>query len=199
MRLRARSASRGQQGAVLVEAALVLPVIVLLVLGIMEFGLLFTSYSTSTAASRSGARIAATAYSQAGSSATAQNDAATQVALATAADLEVLNNAVPVGMVIYEVNPSSTNGAPTGGFPGPGMTGGCTSSCIRYTWNAGTQTFTRTSGSWTDPDACGTTVDSIGVYVQATHNYISGLLGETRRVDGHTVMRLEPLPSDQCT
>jgi hypothetical protein len=183
----------------MVEAALVLPVIVLLVLGIMEFGLLFTSYSTTTAASRSGARLAATAYSQAGTSTTAQDTAAEQIALATAADLEVLNNAEPIGMAIYEVSSSSTDGAPTGGFPGPGMTGGCTSNCIRFTWDPSTGTFDRSSGSWTDADACGAVVDSIGVYVQSEHTYISGLLGATRDVDGHTVMRLEPLPADQCS
>jgi Flp pilus assembly protein TadG len=182
----------------MVEAALILPVMVLLVLGIMEFGLLFTSYSTTTAASRSGARLAATAYSQAGSSTTAQNSAATQIAAATAADLEVLNNAEPVGMAIYKVNPSSTDGAPYGGYPGANMTGGCTSNCIKFSWNASTQTFTKTGGSWTNADACGVTVDSIGVYVQTEHSYISGILGSTRDVDGHTVMRLEPLPADQC-
>jgi hypothetical protein len=182
----------------MVEAALILPVIVLLVLGIMEFGLLFTSYSTTTASTRSGARLAATAYSQAGSSPTAQQDAATQISLATAADLEVLNNADPVGMAIYRVDPSSSDGAPLGGFPGPGMVGGCTSDCIRYSWDAATQTFERTSGDWTDADACGVAVDSIGVYVESTHFYISGILGEQRDVDGHTVMRLEPLPADQC-
>ena len=46
--------------------------------------------------------------------------------------------------------------------------------------------------------ACGVTVDSIGVYVQTEHSYISGILGSSRAVDGHTVMRLEPLPADQC-
>jgi hypothetical protein len=182
----------------MVEAALILPVIVLLILGIMEFGLLFTSYSTTTAASRSGARLAATAYSQAGTTTAQQDVAAQQIALATAADLEVLNNAEPVGMAIFRVNSASTDGSPVGGFPGPNMTGGCSSRCIRFSWNASTQTFTRTSGSWTDADACGLQVDSIGVYVQSRHTYISGILGETRDVDGHTVMRLEPLPADQC-
>ncbi len=183
----------------LVEAALILPVMVLLVLGIMEFGLLFTSYSTTTASSRSGARLAATAYSQAGTNTTAQNAAAVQIAAAAAADLEVLNNAEPIGMVIYKVNPSSTNGAPYGGFPGANMSGGCTSSCIKFSWNAATETFTKTSGSWTNADACGVSVDSIGIYIQARHDYISGILGSSRIVDGHTVMRLEPLPSDQCS
>lgn len=198
IRLRTLRHARGQRGAVMVEAALILPVMALLIMGIMEFGLLFTSYSTTTAASRSGARLAATAYSQAGTSTSAQNLAAQQISLATAADLEVLNNAEPVGMAIYRVDPSRPDGEPSGGFPGPNMTGGCTSRCIRYTWNPSTETFDRTGGSWTDADACGTTVDSIGVYVQSEHSYISGILGDTRDVDGHTVMRLEPLPADQC-
>lgn len=183
----------------LVEAALILPVMVLLLLGIMEFGLLFTSYSTTTAASRSGARLAATAYSQAPPNSAGQIAAAGQIALATAADLQVLNNAEPIGMAIYKVNPSSTDGAPIGGFPGANMAGGCSTDCIRFSWNSATGEFVRTSGSWTNADACGVTVDSIGVYVEARHDYISGILGRTRNVSGHTVMRLEPLPADQCS
>lgn len=181
-----------------VEAAIILPVIVLFVLGIMEFGLLFTSYSTATASTRSGARLAATQYAQAGSSDAAQDAAAEQIALATMADLEVLNNAEPIGMVIYRVDPSSTNGSPIGDFPGPNLQEGCTSDCIRFSYDAATQSFERESGSWTDVDACGLTVDSVGVHVQAEHTYISGILGQTRLVRAHTVMRLEPLPSDQC-
>jgi Flp pilus assembly protein TadG len=183
---------------VTVEAAIILPVIVLFVLGIMEFGLLFTSYSTATASTRSGARLAATAYAQAGSSDSAQDAAAEQVALASMADLQVLNNAEPIGMVIYRVDPSATDGAPVGGFPGPNLQGGCSTDCIRFTYDPATRTLERSSGSWTSVDACGLTVDSVGVQVQAEHTYISGILGQTRLVTGHTVMRLEPLPSDQC-
>ena len=181
----------------MVEAALVLPVIILLVMGILEFGLLFTSYSTTGASTRSGARIAATRYA----TATPANRLveANTIALATAADLTVLNNADPVGMVIYKVNSASSDGAPFGGFPGDGMSGGCTSSCIRYSWNPGTQAMVRTGGSWTDPDGCGLTVDSIGVFVQTQHDFITGMFGSQRYVNGHTVMRIEPLPTDQCS
>ena len=182
----------------MVEAALVLPVIVLLVLGILEFGLLFTSYSTTTASSRSGARLAATEYSQAGSASDAQELARTAIAAATAADLQVLNNATPIGMAIYRVDASSGDGAPSGGFPGPAMTGGCSSDCIRFAWNPATDAMDYVSGSWTDADACGIDVDSIGVYVQVRHDYITGVFGSERTVGGHTVMRLEPLPTDAC-
>lgn len=191
---------RSERGAVMVEAAIVLPLMIFIVVGIMEFGLLFTSYSTTTASTRSGARLAATQYSQAqvGSTETASQTAAlAQISLATEADLKVLNNAKPVGMAIYKVNPSSASGAPYGGFPAAGMSGGCTSSCIKYKWNG--STMVRTGGSWPNPQRCViSSVDSIGVYVQVEHSYITGLIGSKRTVEGHTVMRLEPVPSESC-
>lgn len=193
-----RTARRSQRGAVLVEAALVLPVMILIVVGILEFGLLFTSYSTTTASTRSGARLAATNYAPAGAVVTAQRDALTQIALSTSADLKVLNNGVPIGMVVYKVSTSSTDGAPTGGFPGANMAGGCTSDCVRFAWNPANQRMEYASGTWATPDACGTTVDSIGVFVQSRHEFLTGFFGRTRLVNGHTVMRLEPLPTDQC-
>lgn len=167
-------------------------------IGIMEFGLLYTSFSTTTASSRSGARLAATAYSQAGTSTTEQRNALDAIAAASAADLKVLNNAVPVGMTIYRVDPASRTGAPAGGFPGTELTGGCTSRCIRFRWDDASQEMRYVSGSWTDAVVCGFSVDSIGVFVEASHRSITGLLGSNRRVTGHTTMRLEPLPTEQC-
>ncbi|MHB1140039.1 MAG: TadE/TadG family type IV pilus assembly protein [Microthrixaceae bacterium] len=192
-------ARRSQRGAVMVEAALVLPVMILIVVGILEFGLLFTTYSTTTASTRSGARLAATSYAQAGTVTSAQTAAAEQIAAATAADLKVLNNGTPVGMAIYRVDAASTDGAPSGGYPSSNMASGCTTNCIKFHWNAATQAFVYSSGSWTNPDAClPAPVDSIGVYVQTEHDYITGFFGQKRKVEGHTVMRLEPLPTDQC-
>ena len=193
---------RDQRGAVIVEAALVLPVMIMIVIGIMEFGLLYSNYSTTIASTRSGARLAATQYSQAkiGTVETAEQTAAlAQIVAATEADLKVMNNAEPVGMAIYRVDSSSANGAPAGGYPGENMSGGCTSRCIRYTWNPTTKKMVRQSGSWPDPQRCViANVESIGVYVQTKHKYITGMFGQTRTIGGHTVMRLEPVPSDSC-
>lgn len=177
---------------------MVMPVMILIVVGIIEFGMLFTSYSTSTAATRSGTRLAATAYAQAGLVAVSQNTALTQIAITTSADLRVLTNGTPVGMAIYKVDPAATDGAPFGGYPGDAMAGGCSSSCVKFSWNPTTKSMTQTTGSWTNADACGVSVDTIGVFVQVNHKYITGFFGSTRTVTGHTVMRLEPLPSDQC-
>jgi Flp pilus assembly protein TadG len=189
-----RRRHRSQRGAALVEAALVLPIMVLILVGILEFGLLFTSYSTTTAASRSASRIAATRYATESD----KLQEAARVAEAAVADLTVLNNATPVGMVMYKVADAAT-GRPAGGFPGNNMAGGCSSNCIRFSWNNSTKKMTRTSGSWTSPDACGVVVDSVGVWVQTRHDFITGMVGSQRYVNGHTVMRLEPLPTDGCS
>ena len=49
---------RDESGATLVEAALVLPVFFLLLLGIFEFGLIFSAYHSMLGAAREGARYA---------------------------------------------------------------------------------------------------------------------------------------------
>ena len=50
--------SRSERGAVLIEAAVALPLLLLVVLGIVDFGLLFQRYEVLTNAAREGARIA---------------------------------------------------------------------------------------------------------------------------------------------
>lgn len=49
---------RGERGSQLIEFALVLPLLLLVVLGILDFGLLFQRYEAVTNAAREGARIA---------------------------------------------------------------------------------------------------------------------------------------------
>ena len=54
-----RRRSRREEGQAMVEFALVLPVLLLVLLAIMKFGLLFENYLTLTDAVRSGARTLA--------------------------------------------------------------------------------------------------------------------------------------------
>jgi Flp pilus assembly protein TadG len=76
---------RGAEGGqALVEFALVLPLLVLLLLGIVQFGQLFGAYLDVLAAARVGARAAAL-----GASASAAEAVATQAADAMGRDLEV--------------------------------------------------------------------------------------------------------------
>ena len=56
---RLRKRIRSERGAELIEFALTLPLLLLLVLGIIEFGFLFQEYEVVTNSAREGARIAA--------------------------------------------------------------------------------------------------------------------------------------------
>ena len=56
---RLRKIGRRQEGQAMVEFALVLPVLLLIVMGIIQFGILFNNYVTRTDAVRAGARQAA--------------------------------------------------------------------------------------------------------------------------------------------
>lgn len=56
---RLRRRVRSESGAELIEVALTLPLLLLVVLGIIEFGFLFQEYEVVTNAAREGARIAA--------------------------------------------------------------------------------------------------------------------------------------------
>lgn len=57
-----KSITRGKKGQSVVETALVLPIIILLLMGIIDFGLLFSNYLVITNACREGAREAAVGY-----------------------------------------------------------------------------------------------------------------------------------------
>ena len=59
MKHRTRQADLAERGAVAVEFALVLPVLVILLFGILDFGRLLNAQETLTQAAREGARLAA--------------------------------------------------------------------------------------------------------------------------------------------
>ncbi|HEU4354801.1 MAG TPA: TadE/TadG family type IV pilus assembly protein [Actinomycetota bacterium] len=55
-----RIRGRGQDGAVAVEFALIFPILALLVVGIIQFGIMWSEYQVMQGAAREGARCAAT-------------------------------------------------------------------------------------------------------------------------------------------
>jgi Flp pilus assembly protein TadG len=190
---------RSERGSVLVEAAFVFPVLIMLTMGILEFGMAFASVATTTASSRSGARLAAAQYPPAADD-TARLAVANQAAAAVTADLKSLTSATPVGMVLYQVDQSSNTGAPYGGFPSDTMVG-CATNCFKFNWDNSQKKMVYSSGSWSNPQACvksGVTIDMVGVYVITNHQFVTKLFGSSKMVHGKTIMRLEPLPTDAC-
>lgn len=182
-------------GATLVEAAFVLPVLLLVVIGIVEFGLVFKDYLTVSYISREGARIAALAG----------DDTAADCAI-----LSGLGSLITPGdlgriqeIQIYKADPNTGNQGgsynralyndgedptictePTGGQPNDGWT-------ITYV-GSGYPPTTRAvavSGS-----TGGYSLDIIGVRVILNRTWMTGFgpFNGAMTVDESTITRMEP-------
>jgi len=181
-----------------------MPVLVLLVFGIIEYGLAFKDSLTVSSATRAGAR---TASAEPRSQCTLTPCAtlpqyAYDAALAVARSLSALPSTAPQELWIYKAD---ANGNPDSGS----FSTQCTQ-CIILSWNASAKAWNTGSPGTGSPvknnwpgtgtgsqNDCSASVDSVGVWVKATHKMISGIFGSTTTLTDHTVMRLEPIPSGQ--
>jgi Flp pilus assembly protein TadG len=199
-RIAARRA-RGDRGAVLVESAFVLPVFLLLVFGVIEWGLFFAGSATTTSSAREGSRFAAANFAVASD----KQAAADAIRDVVQSDIKALTGQdTPISLFIYK--------ADANGNPNTGNFSDCTANCYKYTWNGSSFVAVGGSPGWSNPSACLTvisngvtthpTLDVIGVYVQVNHAYVTGFLrtivGATSTISEHATTRLEPLPQTQC-
>ena len=166
-----------------VEAAIVTPVFMLVVIGIIEFGLAFKDQLAVTSAVRAGARIAS-AEPRIASFAT---DAAAQVAREGSA-LDMSN---VQALWVYQADAS---GHP---FGAGGTFGSCSTNCVVFSWNG--STFVQTGGSWNpiSQNACQGTQDSVGVYMSFKHPSVTQSFFSYLGLSSYTVMRFEPIPTLQ--
>lgn len=169
-----------QRGSVAVEAAVVTPVLLLIFLGILEFGLAYKDQLAVTSAVRAGARIA----SAEPRIATFAQDAAAAVAREGAA----LDLTKVTALWVYQADGSGDPPA------------SCVSDCIAFSYDASSQTFVQSGGSWayTSQNACVGEQDSVGVYLSYQHPAATDVFFRTITETSHTVMRLEPIPSMQA-
>ncbi len=185
--LTARVASSGRErGAALVEFALVIPILIALTFGIIEFSSAFHVRSTASDAARAGARVG---------SAQATNPAfATSVVQAVNAAFSTIPANEPQELWIYKAN--------NAGYPGSG-TGfsSCSGNCIKYTWSKSARAFTGSSGGWaaTSHQVCKQPYDEIGVYVKVNHPFITKIFGSSLTITDHAVFRFEPVASTACS
>jgi hypothetical protein len=185
-RLRARRALvRGDRGVAAVEAAIVTPVFILLVVGVVEFGLAFKDQLAVTSAVRAGARIASAEPRYANFA----SDAAAQVAKEGGA----VNMNDVTALWVYKAD---STGHPIGAG---GTFNSCASSCMQFSWDSATGSFVQASGSWpaASQDACVGEEDSVGVYLQLNHVGVTQLFFNSLGLHSYTVMRLEPIPAMQ--
>jgi Flp pilus assembly protein TadG len=176
---------RDDRGVAAVEAAIITPIFLLLVFGIIEFGLVFKDQLAITSAVRAGARIA----SAEPRTATFATDAAGQVAREGAA----LDMTDVKALWVYQAD---TSGHPVGAG---GTFATCATNCVQFTWNNSSKTFDQTSGSWsaTSQNACEGTQDNVGVYLSFNHPGVTQAFFNSIGLSSYTVMRFEPIPTLQ--
>jgi|SRR5690242_6939423 Flp pilus assembly protein TadG len=189
-----KRAQRSERGAALVEAALIIPLILLIVFGAIEYGFAFKDAAAVAGAARSGARIASAEPRDPNM----PQDAATAVATA-------LHNFPHVPSPEIWVYLSGDNGYPLG----TSNFASCGLDCVKYTttWNTSTDSFQLNTPTGSipinDEHVCPTdsaaTWSRVGVYVKATHQkIITNLLPSPTTLTDHAVFRLEPVLSSKC-
>ncbi|WP_295692688.1 TadE family protein [Lapillicoccus sp.] len=184
---RARPLGDRSRGAAAVEAALVLPVILVIFFAIFEFGLLFKDWLGVVSAVRAGARIASAEPRVS----TFAQDAALQVQNgSTGIDMSGLQ-----AMWVYQAD---SNGNPVGGSS---SFTSCTT-CVKFTWDNVNKKFILPAAytGWTalQQNACpgDPAHDTIGIYMELKHQWITNAIFTSPIVlKEHTVMSLEPMPT----
>jgi len=199
MRPTRTSATRlqGDDGAVLVELALVFPLLVLLAIGVLEYGSAWGDATTVERALLTSGRV----LSNEGNARQADQEAL----LALASGLEPGQRSDVQKVIIFDATTTSTvpnacRNASTTGPPPYGVSGVCNVYTGSQVANALTGAFTGTNcvGGW-DARWCPTTrvrepvPDRVGVFVQVHYAPVTGLLPPSGiTLDRTTVYQLEP-------
>ncbi len=176
--------ARSSRGAVAVEFALILPILLLLVFGIIEFGLAFKDNLTLASATRAGARTA--------SASAKATDFKDVVGAAMSRAITGIDPDDIETLLVYKARPD--------GLPVSGTNSSCSDFCYRYVWDDTDKRFEASaSPDWpgVEHDACARTAHSVGIYLQMKHEYLTGLFPGDLTLSNRTVMRFEPLPEYQ--
>ena len=196
-----------------VEAALVMPILALLVFGIIEFGFLLKDYGGVSALARSGARIASTGADHGpGTCNDTLPDAPPCTPASSPALAQEAADAIQRSGAIS--NPDQINyilvyKANNKGYPGVDgsttMPTTCPANCVKFVWRKALDSFKYNSGSWSSstisacfPGSATSPMDRVGIYVNANHKMITGLFGLNMSINDRAVMDFEPLPTDSC-
>ena len=181
--------TRDDRGAVAVEAALIVPLLFLLLFGIVDTALWLRDVSAVASAVRHGARIASAEPRRA----TMPADVASAVA-GSALSTDTLEE-----LWVYQAGPT--------GYPlGTTSLASCPTRCVRMRWSRALRRFTAIGGSGWSPTTVNACVGdpramSVGVYLRVRHVMaFSALLGGAgvRVVGDRAVMKFEPLPARSC-
>lgn len=217
MARRRRFGPRSERGAVVVEAAIVTPLLMAMLVGIIEMALLMKDDVALTSAVRNGGRIAS-ASAGAGPGGVAADDGsclspctpanAPKLAQLAANAIQSAGSALPKDSIqelwIYKANSKGypctlTTGCDTS--TSTAMT--CGANCVKFKWQKNVDQFRYVSGSWSSKgiNGCANSnppPDSVGVYMKAKHSFITGLFSDSVMIEDHAVFQFEPLATLIC-
>lgn len=196
-----RRRPRGEDGAVAVEAALVMLPLFLVVIGILEMSFLMRGVTAASSAVAAGARSASVTASAGACTTSCTVNGAPNVAEITAKAIERSGTALPSQdvewVMVYE---ASSTGMPRN--QGSAFTPSqCSDRCVVYTINDGKLKFDR--GAWNTTatvNACvnDTNRTAVGIAMRAKHKWFTGFFGQSYSFTQYNVMQFEPLPNDAC-
>ena len=179
-----KTGSRRQRGATIIEAALVFPLLILIIMGIMEIGLAFKDYLTVSYMSREGARVGALAGND------ADADCAILRGIGTVATQGDLNRITSIQIFKADVNGAQgvTNYAVFDGGD-PNLCNVPAQPSDNWTINPiGWVATSRQTVVGDDP------LDIIGVRIIMTHDWVTNFapFRGSITIDESTITRLEP-------
>jgi hypothetical protein len=194
---------------VAVEAALILPLLLAMLFGIVDLSFMIRDDIALTSATREGSRVAAAEADagpgtcETGLGAPPCAPANTPALAQDAADaVQSSGSALPKGeidyILIYKANDKGYPGA-TGSTTMPTV---CPANCVKFVWRDTAGKFRYDSGTWvsTTINACANDplADTLGIYLHATHKFVTGIIGSSTSLDDRTIMKFEPLPVESC-
>jgi Flp pilus assembly protein TadG len=189
MPARRRRGILGDRGASAVEAAIVTPVVMVLLFGIIEAGFVFKDYLAVAGAVRAGVRTASANPRTATFAQAAANKVAQTGGAMNFSDVQQL--------WVYKVDLDLTSNKPIGFTDFSNCT-----VCVKFSWDSGTKAFVPITGgpTWasTTQSACslsiGGPLDRIGVYLKLKHDPFTGLVLQTIYISEASILSLEPIP-----
>jgi Flp pilus assembly pilin Flp len=198
---------KNERGAVAVEAALLTPLLALILFGIIEMSLFMRDVASVSSSAHVGARTASVGAAAGQGLCEASSNAppcsppnVPALAQAAADAIQKAGTAMPQDsinwIIVYNAN---AQGYP---MPAGNTSATCTTQCVKYVWDKGLNKFRYASGTWASNTINACINDparmSVGVIMNSTHLWMTGLFGNGIGIQERSVMQFEPLPNDSC-
>jgi len=184
----ARRATRSERGVTLIESAIATPVVLLLIFGVLEFGLLFKDYLSLANGVRDGARQASALGTDVNTD--------YKVIQSALKRMPAVNVARVKRIVVFKATSADAT------VPSSCRSGPVTNVCNSYSGSDFTRPESQFNGGANAPDRfwkpasrkdrLSDPPDYVGVWIEVRHEAATGLLPLTKDLREEVVMRIEP-------